>query len=249
MAEDPVPSLIFTSLFFAADSNITGNQVTVNVDTLYPFSDTLNTTITATSAFTYYVRIPSWVINGTISINGRAAEALSPSNGLQAVAAAAGTTTFVLNLPAEITTVARNQTVLARNAKQPLAVDLEFDATAAWQYAIDPSTLKFSNVPPTSGKLPSPIFDSGMSPLSITVTACPITWEIAGDTFAAAPPTSPACTGGHTTLTLTPFGSGSTKITEVDKTVRSYAKQDVVELVPGVVFMDNLRILTPHFEY
>ncbi|KNZ81060.1 hypothetical protein J132_03050 [Termitomyces sp. J132] len=211
-----------------------GNQVTVNVDTLYPFSDTLNTTITATSAFTYYVRIPSWVINGTISINGRAAEALSPSNGLQAVAAAAGTTTFVLNLPAEITTesrphgsiavhrgplhyafdIARNQTVLARNAKQPLAVDLEFDATAAWQYAIDPSTLKFSNVPPTSGKLPSPIFDSGMSPLSITVTACPITWEIAGDTFAAAPPTSPACTGGHTTLTLTPFGTTKLRIGE-----------------------------------
>ncbi|KAG5723877.1 hypothetical protein E4T56_gene9812 [Termitomyces sp. T112] len=211
-----------------------GNQVTVNVDTLYPFSDTLNTTITATSAFTYYVRIPSWVINGTISINGRAAEALSPSNGLQAVAAAAGTTTFVLNLPAEITTesrphgsiavhrgplhyafdIARNQTVLARNAKQPLAVDLEFDATAAWQYAIDPSTLKFSNVPPTSGKLPSPIFDSGMSPLSITVTACPITWEIAGYTFAAAPPTSPACTGGHTTLTLTPFGTTKLRIGE-----------------------------------
>ena len=102
--------------------------------------------------------------------------------------------------------VPRSQKVLAQNAQQPLAVDLQFDATAAWQYAIDPATLKFSNVPPASGQLPSPVFDSGMSPLSINVTACPITWEIAGDTFAAAPPTSPACTGRNTTLTLTPFG-------------------------------------------
>ncbi|KAG6875753.1 hypothetical protein C0993_007550, partial [Termitomyces sp. T159_Od127] len=203
-----------------------GNRVTANVDTLYPFSDTLTTTITATSAFTYYVRIPSWVADGTISLNGGPEKALSPSNGLQAVAAAAGTTKFLLNLPAPITTesrphgsiavhrgplhyafdIPRSQKVLARNAQQPLAVDLEFDATADWQYAIDPTTLKFRNVPPESGKLPSPVFDSGKSPLLITVTACPIEWATAGDTFAAVPPRSPTCTGRQTTLTLTPFG-------------------------------------------
>ncbi|KAG6835645.1 hypothetical protein H0H93_016233 [Arthromyces matolae] len=171
--------------------------------------DSLTTTITATSAFTYYVRIPSWVVGGTISINGGAANALSPSNGLQAVNAAAGKTSFVLNLPALITTVSRSQKVLAQNSQQPLAVDLEFDATEAWQYAIDPATLKFSNVPPASGKLPSPVFDSGLSPLSITVTACPISWATAGDTFASAPPTNPACTGAQKTLTLTPYGVGT----------------------------------------
>ncbi|KAG6852214.1 hypothetical protein C0991_001949, partial [Blastosporella zonata] len=80
------------------------NQVTVAVDTLYPFADNLSTTITATLAFTYYVRIPSWVVGGTIAINGAAAKALSPSNGLQAVSVAAGTTNFVLTLPAPITT-------------------------------------------------------------------------------------------------------------------------------------------------
>ena len=41
---------------------------------------------------------------GTIAINGGAAQALSPSNGLQAVSIPAGTSKFVLNLPAKITT-------------------------------------------------------------------------------------------------------------------------------------------------
>jgi DUF1680 family protein len=84
--------------------NATGNKVSVNVDTLYPFSDTLTTTITATSAFTYLVRIPSWTSGGTIAINGRSAQAVNPSNGLQEVSIPAGTTKFVLNLPAKITT-------------------------------------------------------------------------------------------------------------------------------------------------
>ncbi|THU97653.1 hypothetical protein K435DRAFT_857427 [Dendrothele bispora CBS 962.96] len=213
------------------------NQVSVSVDTLYPFSDTLTTTITAAQAFTYHVRIPSWVSGGTISINGGAAQALSPNNGLQAVSAKAGTTKFVLNLPAKITTgtfqsrphgsiavqrgplhyafdIPRNSTVLARNAQESRAVDLQFEATAAWQYAIDPSTLKFINSPPQSGALPSPIFDSNLPPLSIEVTACPINWNIAGSTFAASPPQNPACVGAQKTIKLTPYGSTKLRIGE-----------------------------------
>lgn len=107
-----------------------------------------------------------------------------------------------------VSLVPRSQKVLADNAQQPLARDLEFDATANWQYAIDPATLKFSQTPPASGVLPSPIFDSGLTPLKITVTACLIHWAIAAPTFAASPPTLPACTGPPTTITLTPYGVG-----------------------------------------
>ncbi|KAF9467133.1 hypothetical protein BDZ94DRAFT_1211502 [Collybia nuda] len=210
------------------------NRVTSTVDTLYPFSDTLTTTVTASQAFTYYVRIPSWVVGGTIAINGAAAKAVTPSNGLQAVSVTAGTTTFVLNLPAAVKTesrphgsiavqrgplhyafdIPRSQKVLATNSQQQLAVDLQFDATSSWQYAIDPATLKFSNAPPSSGKLPSPVFDSGKSPLTITVTACPISWSVGGTTFASPPPTSPACTGAQKTITLSPFGSTKLRIGE-----------------------------------
>lgn len=100
----------YKSFFSSFGYNLTkaylslGNQVKAVIDTQYPFSDALSTTLTATKAFTYYVRIPSWVVGGTIAINGGAAQPVSPANGLQAVSAAAGTTKFVLNLPAPITT-------------------------------------------------------------------------------------------------------------------------------------------------
>jgi hypothetical protein len=210
-----------------------GNAVTVNVDTQYPFSDTLTTTITATKAFTYLVRIPSWVVGGTISINGAAANAVSPSNGLQSVSAAAGTTKFVLNLPAAITVesrphgsiaihrgplhyaydIPRKSTTLSQNAQQPLAKDYQFDATASWQYALDPSTLSFVNKPVSS--LPSPVYDSGLPPVAISVSACLVNWATAGNTFAASPPQSPVtCTGAKTTIRLTPFGATKLRIGE-----------------------------------
>lgn len=102
--------------------------------------------------------------------------------------------------------ISRTQTVLAQDAEQPMAVDLEFDATAPWQYAIDPDTLVFNDQPPASGQLPSPVFDSGLPPYTITAIACPIEWEVAGDTFASPPPVNPTCTGPLTNITLWPYG-------------------------------------------
>jgi len=109
--------------------------------------------------------------------------------------------------------VPRSQKVLAQNAQQPLAVDLEFDATGEWQWAIDPKTLQVHLPDPSSlPSIPSPIFDSGQSPLSISVTACPIQWMTAGSTFATSPPTNPSCTGANTTLSLMPLGVSFKKI-------------------------------------
>ncbi|RDX48142.1 hypothetical protein OH76DRAFT_1352774 [Lentinus brumalis] len=211
-----------------------GNKVSVTVDTLYPFSDTLTTTITAKNAFTYHVRIPSWVSKGTIAINGAAPKSVSPKNGLHAVSVKAGTTKVVLDLPSDITIesrphgsvavhrgplhyaydISRSEKVLTANAQEPRAVDLEFDATGRWQYAIDPDTLTFHGSTPSGGKLPSPVFDSGLPPFTITATACPIDWQVAGDTFAAVPPTNPTCTGEATNITLWPFGATKLRIGE-----------------------------------
>ncbi|KAJ3491366.1 hypothetical protein NLI96_g750 [Meripilus lineatus] len=110
--------------------------------------------------------------------------------------------------------IPRTEKVLTRNSQEPRAVDLEFDASSDWQYAIDPSTLRFNAGTPAGGKLPSPIFDSGLPPLTITAAACPITWTVAGDTFAAAPPTNPACTGQMRNITLWPFGATKLRIGE-----------------------------------
>lgn len=102
--------------------------------------------------------------------------------------------------------ISRNQTVLAQNAEQPLAVDLQFLSTEEWQYAIDTSTLTFHNNPPPSGQLPSPVFDAGLPPFTITVVACPIEWNLAGDTFVTSPPINPTCTGAPKNITLWPYG-------------------------------------------
>ncbi|KAF9522472.1 hypothetical protein CPB83DRAFT_917962, partial [Crepidotus variabilis] len=89
--------------------------------------------------------------------------------------------------------------VLKRDSQQPLAVDLQFDATTAWQYTIDPSTFRFDDGTALS-TLPSPIYDTGKPSLSISVTACPISWSTAGDTFVSSPPTSSNHTGSTTTI-------------------------------------------------
>ncbi|EIN09448.1 hypothetical protein PUNSTDRAFT_85803 [Punctularia strigosozonata HHB-11173 SS5] len=212
-----------------------GNKVTVAVDTLYPFSDSLAITVTANAAFTYMVRVPSWVTNGTMSVNRGAAKGLSPKNGFQSISLPSGTTNITLNLPAPITLesrphgsvavhrgplhyafdIPRSQKVLTQNAQQPLAKDLEFDSASEWRYAIDTTSLKFHSNPPASGKLPSPVFDSGLPPLSISVSACVIDWDTAGDTFAAPPPQSPVtCKGNATQLALTPYGATKLRIGE-----------------------------------
>jgi len=86
------------------DNYSIGNDVSAVVETQYPFSDTLETTITATKAFVYQVRIPGWVVEGTISIDGGQPQPLKPVNGLHPVEIQPGTSKFTLNLPALITT-------------------------------------------------------------------------------------------------------------------------------------------------
>jgi hypothetical protein len=89
---------------------------------------------------------------------------------------------------------------------EPRAVDLEFLPEGAWQFAINPSTLAFANTPPPSGVLPSPIYDTGLPPFTLTVSACPIDWPVAGDMFAEPPPENPTCLGAFRNITLWPFG-------------------------------------------
>ncbi|PAV17963.1 hypothetical protein PNOK_0644900 [Pyrrhoderma noxium] len=185
----------------AVNTTLAGNnKVSAQVDTLYPFSDTVITTVSADKAFTYYVRIPSWTTDATISLNGEKTKSIiAGSNGLSAIDLPAGKSSFVLNLPAEITIenrpnnsiavhrgplnyafdIPRNQTILAQNADEPRAVDLQFEATAPWH-----------------------------------VSACLIEWSIAGDTFASDPPENVSCTGNITQITLWPLGATKLRISE-----------------------------------
>jgi len=82
---------------------IVENVVSVAVDTFYPFSDAVSYDVKAAKAFTLYIRVPSWVVDGTWTINDQT-NPISATNGLLSIEVSAGSSTFSLNLPAEITT-------------------------------------------------------------------------------------------------------------------------------------------------
>ncbi|KAF7296050.1 hypothetical protein MKEN_01420100 [Mycena kentingensis (nom. inval.)] len=211
------------------------NEVSVAVETLYPFGDSLSTTIVAAKAFTYFVRIPTWSPKATLSVDGAPVLRVAPGkDGLHAVHIAAGTTKFVLELAPDIHLeqrphgsvaihrgplnyafdIPRIERQLAVHPDEPRAVDLEFTPGRAWQYAIDPATLAFTNNAPASSILPSPIYDAGLPPVTLTVAACPIDWPLDGDMFAAPPPENPACLGEFRNITLWPFGAAKLRISE-----------------------------------
>ncbi|EEB92640.1 hypothetical protein MPER_08820 [Moniliophthora perniciosa FA553] len=146
------------------------NAVEVTVETSYPFEDTLHYEITAQKDFDFYIL---GLIGGSISISGGTAEELSPENGLHKVRVKKGRTTLLVNVPAEITIVSRVEKVFKVDPRESHAIDLQYDAKEDWEYAIDPTTVTYHYKPSPSGKLPSPIFDFGLSPSIITVTGLP----------------------------------------------------------------------------
>lgn len=214
-----------------------GAAVSINVDTNYPFSDNVKTTITTDKPFDFYVRVPSWVNKrATIKVGNAAARAFSPDSTtrLQKISVRAGTTVISLVLSADITIETRlhgsvavhrgpfnyaldlprtSKLLQTTYAAEPRASDYQFDPTTNWNWAIDPSTLKF-NPAPSNTTLKSPIFDSGAPPLSITVQGCPVTWELAGSVFTNPPPENATCIGEKTQLTLIPYGATKLRISE-----------------------------------
>ncbi|KAG8790469.1 hypothetical protein FRC12_011792 [Ceratobasidium sp. 428] len=214
-----------------------GATVSVVVDTNYPFSDNIKTTVTTNKAFTFYIRVPTWVNSkASIKVGGAAPKAFTPDSTtrLQKVSIPAGTTVVSLVLSADIITEERPHGSIAihrgpfnyaldlpRTSKllktmypaEPRASDYQLDTTSSWNYAINASTLAFHPAP-ANAVLKSPIFDSGAPPLSISVTGCLVNWTLAGTTFASPPPEKPACTGSRTKLTLIPFGATKLRISE-----------------------------------
>ncbi|KAJ3784162.1 hypothetical protein GGU10DRAFT_377002 [Lentinula aff. detonsa] len=155
---------------FKVQTTLTGeNQVEVTVETLYPFGDTLNTTVLAAKPFVYYVRVPKWVVGGFMVFNDGERRQIAPDSetGLMRIGVDAGLTNFVLHFPAEITIekrlhgsvavhrgplnyahdIPRSEKIIAQDPHESHAVDLQIEPTGAWEYAInaDIATMSFHN--------------------------------------------------------------------------------------------------------
>ena len=83
-------------------------------------------------------------------------------------------------------------------------MDYAFTPAGKWRYALDPSSFTFENA--KVDKLPSPIFDAGRPPTTISAKACEVEWALDGDMFAAPPPENPECVGEEKQITLWPYG-------------------------------------------
>lgn len=82
---------------FAVGSS--GNDVTVAIDTEYPWNEVINITVSATSPFPLLLRIPGWCEGATVTGDG-VAGTLRPANGsLALVNVAAGSSALQLTLP------------------------------------------------------------------------------------------------------------------------------------------------------
>ncbi|KAF8915766.1 hypothetical protein CPB85DRAFT_1432774 [Mucidula mucida] len=211
------------------------STILAGVETQYPFSDVLVTTVTATKPFMYYVRIPSWITGGSFALDDEPPETLKPLEGLLGIYITPGKRRITLALPSPISIesrpnssvaihrgplnyafdIERTETVIKTDPREAHAVDLQLDPVGAWQYAIDPSTAKYHyDSRSESNALPSPIWESGRPPVSISVLACLIDWPLAGDTFPADPPEDPECVGEEKIIALTPYGATKLRISE-----------------------------------
>ncbi|KAK7033028.1 ricin B-type lectin domain-containing protein [Favolaschia claudopus] len=211
------------------------NAVTVSAQTGYPFSSTIAYKTTAQQAFSFGIRVPSWVSNRQISytVDGGASQTgTANSDGYVVLNVGSGSHTVTANIPMSIRTesrynkavtvyrgpltysldVAFSTTVLntyAMNAK-----DLQYTATSAWQYAISTANLTYNGDSSTAATAQS-AFAPGAALVTISANVCPINWGTDLNS-AAAPPNSPAtCTGNRVAVKLVPYGNAKLRMTEL----------------------------------
>ncbi|KAJ3711734.1 hypothetical protein C8R42DRAFT_334064 [Lentinula raphanica] len=131
------------------------NKVAVSVDTLYPFSTTLDYTINASKSFDYQIRIPEWaqLNDSTISVDGGQPMSLKPDYmNLHTVNVSPGTTKLQLYLDAQIQVVPRyNGSVAITRGPLNYALEVTFNRTSApglrSQQALSDAETLFPNAP------------------------------------------------------------------------------------------------------
>nr|GAT43967.1 predicted protein [Mycena chlorophos] len=210
------------------------NKVTVVAQTNYPFSSTIQYTITACAAFNFGIRVPTWVPSSkiTYAVNqGASQSATANSAGYVIINIAAGTHTISANIPMSISTpttsgtavaVTRGPLVYSLNIDFSTTVlqsytanssDLEFTPTSSWQYALSKSNLVYNGDSSNAASVQYP-FSQNNPLVTISANVCPITWNTDGAS-ALTPPSSPAtCTGSQTSVKLVPYGAAKLRITE-----------------------------------
>ncbi|KAK6948275.1 hypothetical protein Daesc_010039 [Daldinia eschscholtzii] len=212
------------------------NRVNIQADTNYPFGMGIKYSITASSDFTFYVRIPGWADkSSTIVGPSGKSRPISPSDkGLQKIEVSKGISFINVNLETEPRVVTRPNNTAAiyygsllyslhidANVSEVPAVAFNGDTVPSvsttshtHDHAIEPASIWNIAIDPSQIKvvqadvstLADPIWDLGAPPVELRVAAVEIDWPITFDT-AADPPLDPKITGKPFSARFVPFGS------------------------------------------
>ncbi|KAJ9643696.1 hypothetical protein H2204_001841 [Knufia peltigerae] len=222
------------------------NKVRIKCETNYPFTNYLNYEIKARSAFRFSFRVPGWAVldESNVWVDSGKAHRLEPdgSTGLHTMIVPAGRTRIEVLFGAQVRIEQRaNDTVsiyhgallyalsiagdysYSRPARYPgdsapqRARDWTILPREPWNVAIDVSTLKFYEYPNRYAEwLPHPIWHEERPPVSISVLACELDWELK-DGYAPNPPLPGHrnCTGRAFPVELRPYGSAKLHMAEL----------------------------------
>ncbi|KAJ6172783.1 hypothetical protein N7470_001850 [Penicillium chermesinum] len=226
------------------ETQIQGASVTVDCQTDYPFANVLRYSIDSETPFQFYLRVPSWSTgvrmqgaNGTPPVDsqtglmefhipsgktdltyeiGMSPQILPRAN--DTVAVYQGALLYALYITPDISSgppkYYNNQSAYAAGTYPSEAKDYIFLNSTEWNVAIDPSTISYDA---GSGVLPSPVFEDGALPMSMSAKGCLIDWPM----FRGAVPGSPIpkgdrkCLGDAFNVTLRPYGSSKLHMSEI----------------------------------
>ncbi|KAI0534253.1 duf1680 domain-containing protein [Xylaria digitata] len=217
-------------------TTLDGNEVTISVDTKYPFAMDLSYSISADDDFTFYVRIPSWA-DPSSTVTGPSGDStnISPTDaGLQKFDVPKGESSISINIQTEPRVVERaNNTAAVYYGPLLYSLALEFNETTQKPIAYNMSFLEPSSTTPQTrdhivettdlwniaidpsqikvvqsdaAKLANPVWALGAPPVELRVAATEIDWPIAWDT-PADPPLNPQAKGKPFSARFVPFAS------------------------------------------
>lgn len=217
------------------ETSVRGERVRVEVETNYPFGETVLLRVVETQvegAFPLRVRIPAWASGASATINGQNAgeveagtwakwerawqsgdrSELRLPQSVRVEERPNGAATLlcgplVLALPIQSETV-----VLCENQLESRAKDLEVCPTSLWNFAlVSPETQSIEVRRSAPAALP---FDEENPPLRARVSVREVPgWAMQNDS-AAPPPASPDCAGEARFVELVPYGSTVLRISE-----------------------------------
>jgi hypothetical protein len=210
-------------------AQLAGADVTVHVETDYPFDEQVSMRVTTSREVEFPLRlhVPAWASGATVCVDGETSVPAQPGTFHEIRRRWSGTTTLNLTLPMSPRRVARpeNRAAISRGPLvyalrigedwrvlrgQPPRADYEVHPTTPWNYAIDPASVKFTTKPVGS----RPFCPDG-APVRATVAGKRIdAWQLERNA-AAQPPDSPVDSSNPLEqLTLIPYGSTNLRVTE-----------------------------------